>query len=712
MHADISMYLKMLHLGLAVLCYSDCAGYIAFARSCYQLSMYERCAVTCAKILQISSKDHDNQEISLLRGKSLFHLCNESIVDLPKIILPKDIKVRRILDMCIEYATEAIDLLGAAYDHKYIDEEGSKYLDLCMMFLISSANDLKKCQRCLLCLSNLKLGKRSVEEKESSMRSTTKQYKGLQHSHVVPKAIFEAFSSGLIKTASRRIFRLCGTEKSMSQLKSPREGTWFILCSKCEQLFGAFEEQFVNDFFKKIYDVSKPTMPLEAQEIDYGCWLYQFCISMFFRVVAILDIPCNDNIKRFQNSEKLYEIFVQCRQILLAPTNSKLVFPSVHVLINPTSPTLEESRLYTTIHEVLVSPEVLGIAAGKDLKNYFVGPSKANLFLAHIGIINVVIDVEAIIPSERYSISPKGGLYHVPRDCERNQFIPPDVREVFYSSAQQVEVQKETISDKLRKSHWAKGVIESPRSDYEQTFMVHPAQKKDSKAFRQEGVRPSQDPSKVKVVSFLPQEFGLLHNSGLIELPPGHRILFHCEPGLSYQGSSNSFDKGITVFLAIGDGSKGYSADKPYAIYYKYDFGLQFNMAMFISNTDLSVTSLITGDSPQQTAEMLFKNPHFRENIQLTLKTALYQMGFVNFDSFLPHARDKRLDVCLTIIGITSTHSRYIHSWVGKLYASHVKSIVSHELIQHCKKEIVISTNSFLLCQIGKQIYHMHFKLT
>lgn len=262
--------------------------------------MYERCFIACGKILQISSSDSDIKKTSLLKGKSLFHLCNEYINKLPKHISPNNLKVNKTLNTCIEHATEAVNLLGFAHDHDCIDEEGSKYLDLCMMFLISSVNALNKCQRCLLCLSNLKLRKSSIG---------AKQYKGLQHSHVVPKAILEAFSSGLIKTSSRRLFRFCGTETILSQLKSPKEGTWFILCSNCEQLFGAFEEQFVNSFFKKIYDVSDPTTPLKAQKIEYGLWLYQFCISIFFRGVAVLDIPCNDSMKRFQNSEKLYEIF-------------------------------------------------------------------------------------------------------------------------------------------------------------------------------------------------------------------------------------------------------------------------------------------------------------------------------------------------------------------------------------------------------------------
>lgn len=474
----------------------------------------------------------------------------------------------------------------------------------------------------------------------------TKKYKGLQHSHVVPKAILEAFSSGIVKTLSRRIFRICGTETNLSQLKSPKESTWFILCSKCEQLFGKFEHPFVNNFFKKIYNVSNPTSPLEAHDIEYDSWLYQFCISIFFRGMAILDIPCNDSVKRFQNSSKLYETFVRCRQLLLAQSDQELIPPSVYVLINNTAPTSEECQLYTTMHEVLVSPEVLGVAAAKDSKKYFVSPSKANLFLAHMGVINVVVDIENIMPSTRHLISQKGGLYHVLHDSERNQFIPPDVKEIFYTSAKQIEIQKETITDKLKKSHWAKSIIESPPSDLEQIFMVHPAQKKDSENFHREGVKPAQDPSKIKIVSFLPLEFKLNQTTGIFELPPGHRILLHCDPARLLNAGTSSFEKGITIFLAIGNGddSEVYTADKPYAIYHKYEPGMQFNMAMFISRTDLSVSTLITGGSHHETAELLFRDSHFQESIQLTLKMALYQMGFASFNLFLSHAQDKRSD--------------------------------------------------------------------
>ena len=614
--------------------------------------MYEKCVTICTELLDRSNSisSSDFQTVNLLKGKSLFHICNKGIEELPIVLSPEDVLARQKLNKCIEQAVEAVNILGFALDNCFIDEEGRIYLDLCMMFLISSANVLKKCERCLLCLANLKINKERQKEESPGTKETvsqrSKRHRGLHHSHVWPKAVLDAFSSGLIKTSSQRLFRLCGTEKGITQLKSPKEMTWFMLCTDCEQLIGTFEEQFVRNFFKKVYDTTTPSMPLEGQEIVYDSWLYRFCISMFVRGIFLLDLPCNDNLKRFRNSYKLYELFTQCRKILLTPPTAKQSFsnfPSVHLLINPTSPTLEESQLYSTIHEILVSPAFLGLAARKHLKTYFKSPADATLFVAHIGILNVIIDVESVMPSLTHSIDPEGGVYIVPSESERNQFIPPDVKEVIYTSAEQAEIHSTTMAQKLRDCHWTKGLIKSPQADYEQTFMVHPAQKEDSKNLKQQGVRPSQDPNKTKVMNFLPLGFKIERNYGSVELPPGHHLLLHCEHVRSRYKDANCFDRGITLFLAIGDGStKKYPADQPYVIYHKYDPGMYFNMAVFVSKDDLSVLNVVTDDKPQPTVQRLCEDSHFRENIHFTLRTAMYRTGYSSLKSLLPSIKEIR----------------------------------------------------------------------
>lgn len=581
------------------------------------------------------------QKVKLLKGKSLFHVYNKAVDELPAEVSPKDYSTRQKLAACTEQATEVVHLLGIAHDQGFIDEEGSKYLDLSMMYLISSENALKRCERCFLCLKNFKLGKKTDEEQEGAaggaMPQSSKRYKGLQHSHVWPKAIFDAFSSGLKKTSSRRLFRLSGT--SLTQLKSPKEITWFILCKECEQLVGNVEEQFIRNFFKKIYDVTSPSKPLKAQEIMYGHWLYQFCISIFLRGLAVL--PCNESFKSFHNADTLYEVFKMCREIILKPTNAHSVQPSVHLLINPTLPTSEEIQLFSTIHEVLVSPAFLALAAGSDPKTFFRSPPEACLFIAHIGILNVVIDVESVIRSHSHFINPREGVYHVPHESERSQFIPQEMKAVFYAAAHQIEVHQTTMSEKLRNSHWLKGLVESPPIQNEETFMIHQAQECDQKRMHQQGVRPSQDPSNAKVMNFLPSGFKIKRlktNSGTVQLPPGHRILLHCE----VRDTDSSHDKGTTVFLAIGDGSKKYPSDRPYAIYHQYDPGMYINVGMFVSVDDLSVTGVLADDKPAHYARVMCENPNFQENIYYTLMTVLYLTGFSSLKSFLPHADDKR----------------------------------------------------------------------
>lgn len=608
--------------------------------------MYEKCMDMCTEIVKSSCNDSNLHKFELLRGKSLFHIFNRVFDEFPAEVSPKDYSTRKKFDACIDQAVEVVGLLGYAHDLGFIDEEGSKYLDLSMILLISSDNALKRCDRCLLCLQNLKQKTKAMDEKQqpmdpagNSVLPSSKQSKGLQHSHVWPKAIFDAFSSGLPKTSSRRLFRL-SSSTSFSQLKSPKEITWFMLCKGCEQLTGAIEEQFIRKFFKKIYDVSSPSKPLDAQVIKYGSWLYKFCISIFLRGIAVL--PCNDSFRRV-NADKLYELFTMCREIL-QPSNTHHAYsalPAVHLFINPTSPTLEESQLFSTIHEALVSPAFLAITTRGCSNVYFRPPYEACLFVAHLGILNVVIDVGSVLPSHSRSIVSEEGEYHVPCESERSQLLPEEVKRVFRVAAHQNEVNETLLPDKLRDSHWSKHSGESPQKHCEETFMLHQAQENDRKTLLQQGVKPAKDPINAKNMDLLPRGFRIRRlntNSGSVEFPLGHRILLHCE----VRDTDSSYDKSTTVFLAIGDGSTKYPSNKPYAIYHQYDPGMYINIGMFVSVDDLSVTGLLVDDEPKRYAQTLCDNVNFQENIQYTLMSVLYLTGFSTLKSYLPQADDKR----------------------------------------------------------------------
>ena len=96
------------------------------------------------------------------------------------------------------------------------------------------------------------------------------------------------------------------------------------------------------------------------------------------------------------------------------------------------------------------------------------------------------------------------------------------------------------------------------------------------------------------------------------------------------------------MFLAIGDGLKKYPADQPYVIYHKYDPGMYFNMAVFISKDNLSVLNVVTDDKPQPIAQRLCEDSHFRENIHFTLKTAMHRTGYSSLKSILLGIKEKR----------------------------------------------------------------------
>lgn len=630
---DTLLIIQMYFLSIACTTFTQ----VQYAKGCYSFSLYEKCIAECTDVLL--KEPHlsrcDFQTCTLLKGKSLFHACNKLISGLPAKIAPGNVPVRQTLDKCVTFAKDVVQLLGTANDQSFIDEEASTYLDLSMMFLIHSANVLKQCERCLLCLRSTRSGNKQSVEEHDDKKPADKHSRRLHRSHVWPRAVFEAFSSGLLKTNSRRLFRICGTEANITQLKSPKEITWFMLCTNCEQLLGIEEEQFIRLFFKKVYDTSSPSKPCESQDIQYSNWLYRFCASMFLRGIPLLDLPCNDWLKRFQNAHHLYKAFLFCRKVLLTPTIAKQATytPSIHLLINPMSPTAKESEDFSSIHELYVSPAFLGVAAAKHTKAYFKSPTKATVFVAHIGIFNVVIDVASVVPSMMHLVDPENGVYHVPPEAERDQYIPLDVKEVIYTSAEEMEVQLKTVPKSLSSSHWVKGGATPPEDGFEKTFMVHSAQKKDTATYLKQGVLPSQSPDKFKMMDFLPPGIKVDRQKGLVFLPTGHQLLLHCEA--TKPSSEIGSNSGITVFLVMGDGSEQYPTDQPYVIYHKYKPGMYFNMAVFVSISDTSVVKLVTNGEPNHIPKMLSNDDLFKKGLQATLTKALHRVGCGNITSYL-----------------------------------------------------------------------------
>lgn len=92
--------------------------------------MYEKCRDTCTKVLSTTSEHFEIKRVKLLKGKSLYHIFNKVIDELPAEASPKDYTVKQKVGACIEQAVEAVLLLGFALDHDCIDTEGRKYLDL------------------------------------------------------------------------------------------------------------------------------------------------------------------------------------------------------------------------------------------------------------------------------------------------------------------------------------------------------------------------------------------------------------------------------------------------------------------------------------------------------------------------------------------------------------------------------------------------------
>ena len=81
----------------------------------------------------------------------------------------------------------------------------------------------------------------------------------LKRSHIIPKSILEIFRTGFVHHYGNKSLTVAGGTQSFKGQAYHSEKTIakFMLCGKCEMLLSKEGEQdFMTNFFKKIYDPS------------------------------------------------------------------------------------------------------------------------------------------------------------------------------------------------------------------------------------------------------------------------------------------------------------------------------------------------------------------------------------------------------------------------------------------------------------------------
>ena len=548
----------------------------------------------------------------MFKAKSLFQIYRNELRKLSRSYLPPKLHRERHAS-CLAKTKEAILCLGALLDKCSLDEEGSKMLDLCLIDYIYETNDLQSCRRCLLC----------------------RQKKKLLRSHIWPRSILEKFNSGVEMPNTHRTLLISWQPEN--RYWSPKEVTFFMFCSSCESLFSSHgESQFMPNFFGQIYDTTTAGKPMEAISIEYGKWLYEFCISILFRGLA------QRNMFKFGNADEIYSVLTQCRHFLLksfstgdqseAVAKSSLL-PEIYIVIGPTVAEGQDSES-GFINRVLNMPAFYGVEEFQLHDGAVANPRKAHFFIAHFGLINILTKFK---PSFSYSfpdycqVNVFGGTFLVPKNTLRKSLIPIGVWNLFLCLAQDFEVNWLTRSTEAVE-RYSKPEKKEPKKEAEETFGFVSATEKDFEALNLQLRPPLPHLQGFKMISFLPKQFKVerLEHQSYISLPTLHQILIHYLIPLK-----NGIEE--TLFLCIGnDHDSGYSYKKPYIIYHYFNPDrLQLSVGFFINPDDLTAQEFLPESNEKFQVDKLIPVVMFRENVHKLLPSIMNEKGFCSPSSFL-----------------------------------------------------------------------------
>lgn len=534
----------------------------------------------CDVILSSERKfDLPCEVVELYKGKSLYELFRHQQSILRHSILD-DKHYKMQLDTTYSMAREAIRI----FDKIVLDEEGSQMFDLAMMAYASDTNRLGEIKRCLLCRLKAKL----------------------LRSHICPHSILREFCSGLTVPESLRVFDTASAKVGHS--KSPKEATMFAFCKSCENAFSLNGEQdFLPNFFRKIYSRSNLMVQSEGVSIPYNSWLYNFCVGMLFRALI------EQKIDQYNNCQELYNFFLQCRSILLNPSLKNLDsadLPDVYILIGPHKAG-DKDKEYGFVNQVLNGASFNLLWTSRK------PPFPAHFLLVHVGIIYIIkhfsLSTHECPPDCK--IDPDCGVYLVPPEENRCQYFTEEWWDVVRAVAiKRSNAWLERPLAPLTKMQQTK--MMSPAPSLNSLFHVSSSVHADLEVFQQ-SIVPSPDPNKPRVISLLPPGFGFrpTFDPTNIVVPKEHQILLHY-----------SVNDKECYFIAVGN-SESYDITSPYVIYSHCEPGLRVSMGFFIDATTLKFVDFLPLREGKAMLERLAVVDRLKEEIGDTMTKCLKAKG-------------------------------------------------------------------------------------
>ena len=583
---------------------ADLPDVLKYARGCFSYNMLTECAKTCERLL---SHDHAPEDIE-----------DPSRILLAKCQHQQYRKLQRLLSMRPYMDSEYIDLHKSCYalagkvlqslqitSDSYVgdfDEESMKILDITLMDIAREGNEsLKKYQYCLLC-------------KQSKC--------DLQHSHVLPKAILELFTASMSQTVGKKAFRAINIpKKKRFRSYTSKELAFYVFCRNCEGIFNDLGEKGFLKFFKAIYNPEHSDTLEREHKLEYGPWLYHFCVSYLFRGIAT-----GTGIPDHMESSEVYKCFLDCRKFLLGeyiPDSSEI--PKVFLLFNPT--TVPQKYELEVLNQILLSPSFFfcdSIALEDGSK---VQPPVAQFIVAHVGIMNVVVVFgtskyeHSVL--DKYLVSPSGGACIIPRDSER--VIPKGLWKAFasLSSDYRKEMQDSFFHKKDKLPRFIQTAEMEKELGAQEAYKIMPAKVKDSLLFADQC-----ESEYLAQLNLLPETFIIKRESSVVSLPPDHHLLLHFNtPSENGQGSS-----ALIGVRAI----KGKQRVKPFVIHYQFSPKNVFCVGFYLTQEG-AVESIICDSSLDEYPTVRTLVEGVQESVSTSLPIILNAKGFVNMRSLLYH---------------------------------------------------------------------------
>ena len=570
-----------------------------YIKGCYKYGHFKECIAACEKYLQMLGDHKDAEVVKLCKAKSLFSVFWRQAFQM-QLFEEKQIKSGKQYHLtrkqCFDNAGRSIELLTSALDGALIDEEGLRMLDLAMIHYSRETNKLNEFDRCLLCRKKAKL----------------------RRSHVFPRNILERFCKGMSRPENKRNI----TPMRYGPLQSPRGLTTFMFCGNCEDLLSRNGEmQFSPMFLDKLYDVKSPESPSSEHHIQYGKWLYQFCIGLLFRVLAQF-YPRN-----YHNDSDIYRFFTQCREYLLSADVDKL--PDIAVLVNPNVAPDGRNKLGFMNYALNYPLEQCSSALPLDGIAQKT-PEGISYILVHFGIINVIGIIDpgqkAHLPSSSF-VQETGGILHVPDNNGRSQVIPRGLWMYFEQTA--VAVETEHVQMSLSRLKWQEdNVLTEPPEELESIYGFVPSFQRDIKD-QESTVCPATIADIEKTLNFLPEGFQLHHHrdrSNVI-IPANHKLILH-------HTITREKGSGTSLFLAVGTEGT-FTPDKPYVIFHSYRPGLKVHAAFFLNATTFQAEEFLPDADPKIRIKDVKCISRIREDIPKLFPDILLSNGVYNLKSLL-----------------------------------------------------------------------------